>query len=94
VYAEVDDNMTNNNKEELIRRLNRIKGQIEGILRMVDRSKSDMDIFTQVTAAKKALDSTGRHVLEKYISENFSSVSRSKQESDKVKEILEIMGKF
>jgi DNA-binding FrmR family transcriptional regulator len=86
--------MATYNKDELIRRLNRIKGQVEGILRMIDRPKSAIDVFHQITAAKKALDSTGRFLLEDYIQENISSISKSKEESDKIKEILEIIEKF
>jgi DNA-binding FrmR family transcriptional regulator len=86
--------MATYNKDELIKRLNRIKGQVEGILRMIDRPKSAIDVFHQITAAKKALDSTGRFLLEDYIQEKMSSVSKSKEESNKIKEILEIIEKF
>ena len=82
------------NREELIRRLNRIKGQVEGIIRMIEHPKPAHEVFNQITAAKKALDSTGRHFLENYITENLTSVSKSKEESLKIKEILEIMEKF
>jgi len=81
-------------KEEAIRRLNRIKGQVEGIQRMLERPKPAIDIFHQITAAKKALDSTGRFILESYIKEKLISVSRSKEESNKIREIIEIMEKF
>ncbi len=86
--------MANTGREEIINRLNRIKGQVEGILRMVDRPKPAVEIFHQITAARKALDSTGRLLLENYIQENLSGVSRSKGDSDKIREILEIMEKF
>ncbi len=81
-------------KEELVRRLNRIKGQVEGIIRMIERPRSAVDIFHQVTAAKKALDSTGRYILEKYIKEHLSGLTKSKEEENKLKEIIEIMEKF
>jgi len=86
--------MVSNEKEEIVKRLNRIKGQVEGILRMVERPKHVVDIFHQITAAKKALDSAGRIILENYIRDNLTSVTKSKEESDKVKEIIEIMEKF
>jgi DNA-binding FrmR family transcriptional regulator len=86
--------MAETGKEEVIKRLNRIKGQVEGILRMVDRPKHAVEIFHQITAAKKALDSTGRLLLEKYIQDNLPGVSKSKEESLKVREILEIIEKF
>jgi len=86
--------MVSNEKEEIIKRLNRIKGQVEGILRMVESPKRVVDIFHQVTAAKKALDSAGRLILENYIKEKLASVTKSKEESQKVREIMEIMEKF
>ncbi|MFH1710038.1 MAG: metal-sensitive transcriptional regulator [bacterium] len=86
--------MTNAGKEGTIKRLNRIKGQVEGILRMMEGSKSAIDVFHQISAARKALDSTGRLILENYIRENLSGVSRSKEESDKIREIIKIMEKF
>ena len=86
--------MASSGKEEIKRRLNRIKGQVEGILRMVELPKPPHEIFNQITAAKKALDSTGRLFLDSYIRENLSSVSKSKEESLKIKEILEIMERF
>jgi len=86
--------MVSNEKEEITKRLNRIKGQVEGILRMVESPKNVVDIFHQVTAAKKALDSAGRLILENYIKEKLASVTKSKEESQKVREIMEIMEKF
>ena len=86
--------MVSNEKEEIVKRLNRIKGQVEGILRMVESPKNVVDIFHQVTAAKRALDSAGRSILENYIKEKLASVTKSKEESQKVREIMEIMEKF
>lgn len=86
--------MVSPDKDELVRRLNRIKGQVEGILRMLERPRPAVEIFHQITAAKKALDSTGRYVLEDYIKENLKSVSKSKEEELKLKDIIEIIEKF
>jgi DNA-binding FrmR family transcriptional regulator len=86
--------MVQSSRDELIRRLNRIKGQVEGIMRMMEHPKPAHEIFNQITAAKKALDSTGRYFLDSYIRENLTRVSKSKEESLKIKEILEIMEKF
>jgi CsoR family transcriptional regulator, copper-sensing transcriptional repressor len=86
--------MTQIEKDELLRRLSRIKGQVEGIMRMVEHPRPAHEVFNQITAAKKALDSTGRSFLENYIKDNIKSISRSKEEESKVKEILEIIEKF
>ena len=86
--------MSKPDKNEIVKRLNRVKGQVEGILRMMEGPKPAVDIFHQITAAKKALDSTGRLILENYIKENLISISKSKEESDKIREIIGIMEKF
>jgi len=86
--------MADTKKEELIRRLNRIRGQVEGILRMLDRPRPAVEIFHQITAAKRALDSTGRFILEDYIKENLKGVPRSKEEEIKLKDIIDIIEKF
>jgi DNA-binding FrmR family transcriptional regulator len=80
--------------EEIKRRLNRIKGQVEGIQRMADRPKPSVDIFHQITAAKKALDSAGRFLLEQYIKDNIALIANSKEEEMKLKEIIGLIEKF
>ncbi|MES2875951.1 MAG: metal-sensitive transcriptional regulator [Patescibacteria group bacterium] len=45
-----------NNKDALMKRLNRTEGQIRGIARMVEDDQYCIDILTQVGAAKAALD--------------------------------------
>ena len=46
----------NDNKAQLQKRLNRIEGQIRGLSKMVDEDKYCIDIITQITAARAALD--------------------------------------
>jgi CsoR family transcriptional regulator, copper-sensing transcriptional repressor len=44
------------NKDRLIKRLNRIEGQIRGLGKMVADDKYCIDIITQISAARSALD--------------------------------------
>ena len=46
----------NNNKEQLLKRLSRIEGQVRGLSRMVTDDKYCIDIITQISAARAALD--------------------------------------
>ena len=46
----------NENKESLLKRLNRIEGQIRGLGKMVGDDKYCIDILTQISAARSALD--------------------------------------
>ena len=53
--------------QSLLRRLNRIEGQIRGIKGMIEGDVYCDDILTQVTAARSALDSVSKIILENHI---------------------------
>lgn len=50
-------------KEDYLKRLRRIEGQIRGLQRMVESETYCIDILTQVSAAKKALESVALGLL-------------------------------
>ena len=56
------------NKEDYLRRLRRIEGQVRGLQKMVDEDKYCIDILTQVSAATKALQSVALGLLEEHLS--------------------------
>ena len=43
-------------KEQLVKRLRRIEGQVRGIERMVDEDRYCIDVLTQISAVQAALD--------------------------------------
>ena len=45
------------NKDELLRRLRRVEGQVRGIAQMVEEDRYCIDVLTQISAATKALQS-------------------------------------
>ena len=51
------------NKPDLLKRLNRIEGQVRGVSKMVQEDKYCIDILTQVSAAKAALDKVALELL-------------------------------
>jgi CsoR family transcriptional regulator, copper-sensing transcriptional repressor len=51
-------------KDDLLRRLRRIAGQIGGVERMVGEERYCIDILTQISAAQAALDRVALGVLE------------------------------
>ena len=54
-------------KKDLIHRLNRIEGQIRGIRRMVEEGVYCTDILTQVAAANCAMNSFSKVMLSNHI---------------------------
>jgi DNA-binding FrmR family transcriptional regulator len=54
-------------KEALTRRLHRIEGQVRGIERMVADDRYCIEILTQVSAVKTALESLAFEVLDDHV---------------------------
>ncbi|KRB47202.1 metal-sensitive transcriptional regulator [Terrabacter sp. Root181] len=49
--------------QSVIRRLNRARGQIGGIVKMIEEGRDCQDIVTQLAAVSKALDRAGFAVI-------------------------------
>ncbi|MFE0736653.1 metal-sensitive transcriptional regulator [Streptomyces sp. NPDC058855] len=55
-------------KEDIIRRLRRIEGQVRGVQRMVDEDVYCIDVLTQVSAINAALQSCAVALLDEHLS--------------------------
>lgn len=53
--------------EDLIKRLNRIEGQVRGVKKMVEEERYCVDIVTQVSAISAALNSFNKVLLSNHI---------------------------
>jgi CsoR family transcriptional regulator, copper-sensing transcriptional repressor len=54
-------------KEALLKRLKRIEGQVRGLQSMIDEERYCIDILTQVSAARAALDGVALGVMEDHV---------------------------
>jgi DNA-binding FrmR family transcriptional regulator len=54
-------------KDDQLRRLRRIEGQIRGLQRMIDEDAYCIDVLTQVSAATRALESFALVLLEEHL---------------------------
>ncbi len=54
-------------KDDYLKRLRRIEGQVRGIQRMVEDDAYCIDVLTQLSAATKALQSVGIGLLEEHV---------------------------
>lgn len=80
-------------KEALIKRLNRIEGQVRGISRMVDEDAYCIDVLTQIGAIKSAIDQVGIRLLGDHIKHCVTDSVRA-GESAKVDELVEAVNRF
>ena len=54
-------------KDDYLKRLRRIEGQVRGIQRMIDEDAYCIDVLTQISAVTKALQSVGIGLLEEHV---------------------------
>ncbi|MFS0885707.1 metal-sensitive transcriptional regulator [Aeromicrobium sp. 179-A 4D2 NHS] len=54
-------------KVAVLKRLARVEGQVRGITRMVEADTYCIDVLTQVSAAKKALDAVALKLLDEHL---------------------------
>ena len=55
------------NKDDYLKRLRRVEGQVRGLQRMIDEDQYCIDILTQVAATTKALQSVAIGLLEEHL---------------------------
>ena len=56
------------NKEQVLKRLRRVEGQVRGLQRMVEEDTYCIDVLTQVSAATKALQAVALSLLDDHLS--------------------------
>jgi len=77
--------------QRAVRRLKNIEGQVQGIMRMVEEEKYCVDILTQVSAVRAALNSVGMLILRRHIETCVTNAIKAGGEG-KTEIIDELMG--
>ena len=81
-------------KVALLRRMNRIEGQVRGIARMVEEERYCVDVLTQITAVRSALDAAALQLLESHAHGCLSRAVESGEGERMVSELMRVIGKF
>jgi len=72
-------------KDDLLKRLRRVEGQVRGLHRMVEADAYCIDVLTQVSAATKALQSVAVVLLEEHLRHCVSdAVAQGGEEADRL----------
>ena len=64
-------------KDDYLKRLRRIEGQVRGIQRMVDEDTYCIDVLTQISAVTKAIQSVGIGLLEEHVNHCVMEAARN-----------------
>ncbi|MGW5266596.1 metal-sensitive transcriptional regulator [Microbispora sp. NPDC004025] len=83
-------------KEDHLRRLRRIEGQVRGLQRMVDEDKYCIDILTQVSAANRALQAFALELLDEHMAHCVAeAIAKGGTEADaKIKEASDAVARL
>ena len=90
----MENNTVFDNKSEILKRLNRIEGQVKGIQRMIAEEKPCVDILTQISAIRAAINKVGGIVLERYSKRCVIDSFNSESKDDVMEELLNTIQKF
>jgi len=84
-------------KQQIVKRLHRIEGQVRGIERMVEDDRYCIDILTQISAVSTALESLGFKILDDHVNHCVTGAiaSGDKAEAEaKTRELLDAVHRF
>ncbi|MBO8169743.1 MAG: metal-sensitive transcriptional regulator [Thermoanaerobacteraceae bacterium] len=84
-------------KEDLLRRLKKIEGQVKGIQRMISEDKYCVDILIQIAAVRAAINRVGTIIFENHtrgcLRTAFEKGNKEDQEA-MIQELIEVIAKF
>lgn len=78
-------------RSAVLKRLNRIEGQVRGIARMVEEDRYCIDIVTQISAVRAALRKAEEEVLRDHVGHCVAHAIRSGDPDEQAKKIDELM---
>lgn len=87
----------NNDKEAIIKRLNRIEGQVKGIQKMIEDERYCVDILVQISAIRSAINRVGNIILENHIKgcvSNSIKEGETQESEELISELMETINKF
>lgn len=86
--------MDSKRRQNVLKRLGRIEGQVRGLARMVEEDKYCVDILIQVAAAKSALNKVGLIVMEGHAHGCLVAAIQRGEGTEAVDELMDVIGQF
>src|ERR1700761_4605565 len=81
-------------KDQLLARLKRIEGQIRGIEGMVQEDRYCIDVLTQISAARAALDKVALGLLDGHAHHCVIGTKSSEERDEQTAELMEAVGRL
>lgn len=84
-------------KEDVLRRLNRIEGQVKGVKRLVEEETYCVDVMTQISSIHEALRGVGKILMRNHLQHCVTDALRDgdKDKAEKTyQEMMDLIYKF
>jgi DNA-binding FrmR family transcriptional regulator len=81
-------------KDQLLKRLRRIEGQVRGIEGMVEDDRYCIDVLTQISAVQAALDKVALGLMDQHASHCVMGAADDGERQDKTDELMAAVGRL
>jgi CsoR family transcriptional regulator, copper-sensing transcriptional repressor len=81
-------------KQALLKRLNRVEGQVRGVAQMVQDDRYCVDVLTQVAAVQSALDAVALQLLEDHTRGCVADAVRADRGDQAIAELMTVVKRF
>ncbi len=82
------------NRDDILKRLHRIEGQVTGIRKMQEDGRYCIDVLDQISAARAGLEATALLILEDHVNGCVREAIDEGRGEEKAAELLEAVGRF
>lgn len=81
-------------KEKVLRQLKTARGQLDGLIKMVEEDRYCIDISNQLMASQAILRNVNREVLHAHLNHCVKEAFENGSGEQKIKEIIDVMDKL
>lgn len=81
-------------RENLLKRLRRIEGQVKGIQRMLEEDRDCRDIVQQLSAVRSAVHHAGLEIMKVYATQCLTSDDSDQQGDEVIEYLVTALGKW
>ncbi|NCB62521.1 MAG: transcriptional regulator [Clostridia bacterium] len=81
-------------QDKVLRLLKTARGQMDGIIRMVEENRYCIDISQQVMATEAMLNRVNKEILTAHLKHCVNTAATPKEREEKVDELVDMLGKI
>lgn len=90
----MQDSSYSESKEDLIRRLKKIEGQVKGLQRMIEGDKYCVDVLIQVAAVRAAINRVGTMIFENHSRGCLQKAVENNDKDAAIEDLITVLTKF